>query len=128
MVITIAHLANCFWEELIKNTSPCKNFLKHGETLFDCKMIDGNTLKIIQIISFNPFEANRTLKFLANLADYYKTTIIGRAQPNAVGPSVTNSNKFFFGMNKEKLLKWYKIYGCEITEKDGNFYIKRSPK
>ena len=117
-----------FWEELLKNTSPCGNHLKHGETILKCKMIDENTFKIIKMISFNPFEANKTCKFLVNLADKHKITITALVQPTIVGPSVTNNNNFFLGMSQERLLKWYKIYGCEVFEVDGKYHVKRSPK
>lgn len=124
----IKSFASSFWEELNKNTSPCGNHLKHGETLLKGKMIDENTFKLIKIISFNPFEANKTCKYLCNLADKYKITITGIVQPTIVGPSVTKNDKFFLGMNQEKLIKWYKTFGCEITEIDGKYHVKRSPK
>lgn len=127
-VTTIKSFASSFWEELVENTSPCGHHLKHGETLLKCKMIDENTFKLIKIISFNPFEANRTCKFLAKLADKHKITMVGIAYPTLVGPSVIKTNKFFLGMSQEKLLKWYKAYGCEVTEIDGKYHVKRSPK
>lgn len=91
-------------------------------------MIDENTFKLIKIISFNPFEANRTCRFLCNLADRHKVTMFGIAYPTLVGPSVIKDNKFFLGMNQEKLLKWYKKFGCEVTEINGKYHVKRSPK
>jgi hypothetical protein len=127
-VITITPITNSFWEELNKNTSPCGHHLKHGETLLRCKMVNGSTFKLIKIISFNPFDANRTCKFLCSLADKHKITILGIAYPTLVGPSVTKTDKFFLGMNQEKLLKWYKKFGCEIIEIDGKHHVKRSPK
>jgi len=121
-------IINNFWQELAENTSPCGHHFKHGETLLRCKMIDENTFKIIKLISFNPFEANKTCKFLTKLADKYKITIIGLVLPTIVGPSVTKSDKFFLGMNQERLIKWYKSFGCEITEIEGQYHLKRSPK
>ena len=91
-------------------------------------MVDESTFKLIKIISFNPFDANRTCNFLCSLADKHKIIILGIAYPTLVGPSVTKTDKFFLGMNQEKLLKWYKKFGCEITEIDGKHHVKRSPK
>lgn len=128
LVTTIKFTTSSFWEELVENTSPCGHHLKHGETLLRCKMVDENNFKLIKIISFNPFQANKTCKYLCKLADKYKITIIGIVQPTLVGPSVTKSDKFFLGMNQEKLIKWYKTFDCEITEIDGKYHVKRSPK
>lgn len=91
-------------------------------------MIDEKTLRVAKIISFNPFEANKTGKFFCTLADKYGITIEGIAQPTMVGPSVTKNNTFYVGMNLDRLLKWYQKYGFEIEEIDGKYHIKRSPK
>ena len=127
-VITIAHIANLFWQELEENTSPCGNHLKHGETLLKCKMIDEKTLRVAKMISFNPFEANMTAKFICDLADKYCITIEGIAQPTMVGPSVTKNDTFYVGTNIDRLLKWYQKYGFEIQEINSKHHIKRSPK
>jgi hypothetical protein len=58
-----------FWNEILANTSPCGKYLKHGEVLLKLKKKEENILKIREIISFNPIQANKTLIFLANLAD-----------------------------------------------------------
>ena len=72
-----------FWSELLKSTSPCGRYLKHGETLIMCKQKGENILKVKEVISINPFDANRTAKFLCKLADKHGTTIIGTA--NQIG-------------------------------------------
>ena len=91
-------------------------------------MIDEKTLRVAKIISFNPFEANNTVKFICDLADKYCITIEGIAQPAMVGPSVTKNDTFYVGMNIDRLLKWYQKYGFEIQDINSKYHIKRSPK
>ena len=122
-------MINMFWEELKSSTSPCGEFMKHGEVLLKCRMLDEKVLRVSQLISFSPFESNRTGKFLCNLADKYGIVIEGKAEPMIVGPSVTKNGTFFVGMDKERLMKWYSMYGFEIVESnDKYFQIKRRPK
>lgn len=115
-----------FWSELLNNTSPCKRYLKHGETLIMCKQKDENILKVIEVISLNPYDANRTAKFLCKLADKYEITITGEANPFIIGPSITKNDTFVTGMPIEKLLKWYKYYGFEShLEENGKYTVIR---
>lgn len=118
-----------FWDELISNTSPYGEHIKHGNVLLKCRMLNDKTLRVSQIISLNPFESNKTGKFLCNLADKYGVVIEGKAEPMLVGPSVTKNGTFFVGMDKERLMKWYGLYGFEVVESTDNFFqIKRRPK
>lgn len=118
-----------FWSELLENTSPCGKYLKHGETLLRCKQKGENILKVREVISLNPFDANKTAKFLCNLADKYKITIIGIANPFVIGPAITKNDTFAEGMKLEKLLKWYKYYGFESKlEEDGKYTVIRRAK
>lgn len=107
---------------------PSGNHYKHGKTLLKCKFLENNELRIQNIISFNSLEANKTAAFLCNLADKHKVTITGKVESNVVGPSVTGENKFVSGLNTERLLKWYKYYGFEAEEINGEQHVKRSPK
>lgn len=117
-----------FWTEFLSNTSPCGHHYRHGECLIRCKLLEPDTFKIIKLISFNPFDANKTVRFICALADKHKVKIVGIAEPTIVGPSVTKNNTVLIGMNLERLLKWYAIYGFEHSEQDGKFFIKREPK
>lgn len=130
-----------FREEFEKNCTPCGhhwthgdfveptgNHYKHGSTMLKCKFIEPNELRVQNIISFDAIGANRTCVFLCNLADKHGITITGRAQPNLVGPSVTGNSEFKSGLSLERLLRWYKYYGFESEEKDGNFQVIRRPK
>jgi len=122
-------MSNDFWQELLANTSPCGKYLKHGETLLMCKLKENNILKVREIVSLNPFEANKTAKFLCSLADKHEITITGTASPFLIGPSVTKNNSFLKGLSLEKLLKWYKYYGFEAyLEEDGKYTVIRRAK
>lgn len=126
--MAIILMIDCFWKEFEEKTSPCGHHRKHGEVLIRCKKIEPDILKIQKFISFNPFEANRTGKFLCDLADKHNVTMIGEATPTMVGPSVTKDNTFFIGMNLERLLRWYNHYGFNSVEENGKHIITRSPK
>lgn len=123
-------MTNSFWEEYEANTFPCENgrHRKHGEVLLRCKMIEPKVLKIIKMISFDPHETIKTCKFIVNLCDLHGITIVATAMPCIVGPSITKNQSFFFGLNQDRLLKFYKHYGFEIKEEDGKFLITRKPK
>ena len=130
-----------FKKEFETNCTPCGhhwkhgefvefsgNHYKHGETLLRCKFVEPNELRIQNIISFNSLGANKTAVFLCKLADKHGVTITGRVEPNIVGPSVAGNNKFVSGLDCERLLKWYKYYGFETEEVNGEQHVKRSPK
>jgi hypothetical protein len=118
-----------FWNEILAYTSPYGKYLKYGEVLLRLKKKEENILKIREIISFDPIQANKTLIFLANLADKYDITIIGEPKSFVVGPSITKDQTFKSGMETEKIIKWYKYYGGELeTDKDGKQIIIRRPK
>lgn len=91
-------------------------------------MVDEKTLRVAKIISFNPFQANKTGKFICQLADKYGITIEGIAQPTMVGPSITKNDNFYVGMSLDRLLMWYKKYGFEVQEINNQHHVKRSPK
>lgn len=76
----------------------------------------------------NPYGANKTLKFVCNLADKHGITITGMAQPAMVGPSVTQKNNFFVGLDKKRLVKLYEKYGFESQESNGKITVIRRPK
>lgn len=118
-----------FWNELLANTSPSGKYLKHGEVLLKLKKKEENILKIREIISFDPIQANKTLIFLANLADKYGINIIGEPKSFVVGPSITKDQTFKSGMETEKIIKWYKYHGGELeTDKDGKQIMIRRHK
>jgi hypothetical protein len=121
---------NTFWNEFEKNTSSCENgkHRKYGEVILRCKMLEPKVLKIAKIISFNPRETIKTCKFICNLCDQYDIKIIAHAVPCIVGPSITKDNTFFIGLDQERLLRFYRYWGFETQESEGNFIIIREPK
>lgn len=106
-----------FIMELESETVSFNNYRKHEETLLSYHVKQPDTIHIKEIISFNSLSANKTAKFICKLADKYGIIITGRAKPFLVGPSTTQKNAFFQGMNFDRLLKWYKHYGF-IFEND----------
>lgn len=114
-----------FFFELIENCSPCGNYLQYGETLLLIKKKDDNTVKVKELISRNIFSANKFCKFFCKLADKHEMTIVGIAKPFLIGPSVTKNNTFAEGMNLERLLKWYKIYGFDCYIEDEKYHVIR---
>lgn len=123
-------MTNSFWEEFESNTSSCENgrHRKHGEVLIRCKMLEPKVLKIIKMISFNPIETIKTCRFITNLCDKHGITIEAVAMPCIVGPSITKNETFFFGLDQDRLLKFYKHYGFEMKEEAERFFITRKPK
>lgn len=118
-----------FWKEFESKTFLCenKNHRKYGETLIRCKPVEPNILKIAKIISFNPFETCKTIRFLCEICDRHNITIQGIVMPCIVGPSITKNNKFYIGMNQERLISFYEKFGCKIVEKDNQFHLTREP-
>lgn len=118
-----------FWDEFLANTSPEGKYLKYGEVFLRLVPKENNTIKIRQIISFNPIETNKTIVFILRLADKYGITLIGEPKSFIVGPSVTKDQTFKTGMDTEKIIKLYKYYGGELqTDKDGKQIMIRRPK
>ena len=118
-------MIDLFIHDLESQTISCDNYRKHGETLFKYKVIQPNTIHLIEYIAFKPRDANKTGQFLCQLADKYNVIMTGKAEPFWVGPSATKREAFFKGMNLPRLLKWYEYYGFKIL-KDNK--IIREPK
>lgn len=104
------------------------NHYKHGKTLIKCVFNEPDEFKVQNIISFDPYSANKTVVFLCKLADKHQVYISGKLMPNLVGPSISGKSSFISGLNAEKLLKWYEYYGFEMHETENGKYVKRSPK
>ena len=117
-----------FLKELENNTSPQGHHRKYGDVLIRCKKVSDDEVKVIKFISFSPVCAIAFGQFFCKLADKHGVTITGEAQPTLVGPSVTGDGTFFTGMNLERLLRFYAIYGFESEEIEGRHFIKRRPK
>lgn len=111
-----------FLIEFESQTVPYKKYRKHEETLLKYSIVQPDTINFKKYIALNPVSANKTGRFLCNLADKYKIKLTGEVKPFWVGPPIT---KFFKGMQLEKLLKWYEHYG--FTVKEDNKII-REPK
>lgn len=131
----------CFKKDFEKNCTPCGHHWTHGDfielsgshfkhfsTLLKCKFIEPNEFRVQNIISFDSIGSNRTVSFLCNLADKHGVFITGIAQPNLIGPSVTGCDSFYYGLNLERLLKWYKYYGFDFEKIDGIIHVRRRPK
>ena len=115
--------------ELEEKTVPYDRFRKHGTTLIKFKTIEPNIFRVQNIIAIeNPHSAVATVRFLCQLADRHKVIITGMAQPALVGPSITKNNKFFVGLDKKRLVKFYEKYGFESSESDGKITVTRRPK
>lgn len=122
-------MLDLFVKEFEEATAPCDRFRKHGESLVKFKKIEPDIFRVQNLIAIkNPHAAIKTIKFLCNLADKHQVTITGMAQPALVGPSITNQNKFFVGLDKERLVKLYEKYGFESSEVDGKITVTRRPR
>ncbi len=117
-----------FIQELEKMSPRCGRHWKYGETLFRFKVIEPNTVRFQNLISFNPLGLVAFFKFIFPLADKHGVVISGKAQPTMVGPSVTRNNCFFVGMDQERLLKLYKKFDFEVHEEEGVYQVIRRPK
>ena len=118
-----------FLKEFEEATTPWDRFRKHGGSLVKFRTIEPDIFRVQNFIAIeNPYAAIKTLIFTCNLADKHKITITGMAQPALVGPSVTQENKFFVGLDKKRLIKLYKKYGFESNESDGRITVIRRPK
>jgi hypothetical protein len=105
-----------FLVELESQLVSYNKYKKHKETLFMYSIIEPDTINFDEYITLNPVSANRTAKFICDLADKYGVRMTGEAKPFWVGPSVTQRGAFFRGMKFERLLRWYKYYGFVVTE------------
>ncbi len=117
-----------FIQELEKMSPRCGRHWKYGETFFRFKVIEPNTVRFQNLISFNPLGLVAFFKFIFPLADKHGVVISGKAQPTMVGPSVTRNNCFFVGMDQERLLKLYKKFDFEVHEEEGVYQVIRRPK
>ena len=114
--------------EFEKNTSPHGRYRKFGDVLIKFKIIEPNIFRVQSIISFNPNEFYSFTKMLFRVADKHKIVISGKAQPNLVGPSLTNSNTFYIGMSQERLLRLYQKFGFDVVENQAGYEVIRSPR
>lgn len=117
-----------FIAELEEKTSPYDNHRKYGEVLVKFKTIEPNTIRIQSLISFNPSGFYYFGKMLCSLADKHKVILSGRATPTLVGPTITKSDNFFTGLDQDRLLRLYEIFGFEVTKEDRVYQVTRSPR
>ena len=117
-----------FIKELEERAPRCGRHWKHGETLFRFKIVDPNTVRFQNLISFKPLGLVAFFKFIFPLADKHGVIISGKAQPTMVGPSVTKSDRFFVGLDQDRLLQLYRKFNFEVHEEEGVYQVIRRPK
>lgn len=107
---------DAFLVEFESHTDLCDQYRKHGESLLKCSVIQPDTLRVEECISFNPKEAFKTGRFICRLADKYRVKIVGKAEPFMVGPSVLKKPMVFFGMPIKRMLKLYEHLGFKVND------------
>ena len=117
-----------FLSDFNEETSPYGRHRKYGETLVKYRIIEPDTFRVQNIISFDPCSFNAFGKMLCRLADKHGITISGKATPTMVGPSITKTNKIYLGLDQNRLLKLYKKFGFDIQEDSNGYQVVRSPR
>lgn len=118
-----------FLSEFESRTSPHGRHRKYGEDLLiKYRIVEPNTLRVQNLISFKPHNMVSFGRMLCGLADKHGVIISGKVMPTLVGPSVTKKEQYFLGLDQNRLLKLYKAFGFSATEDSNGIQVIRSPR
>lgn len=119
---------NGFLSEFDSHTTPYGRHRKYGDLLIKFRLIEPQTFRVQNLISFNPISCISFIRMLCRIADKHGVIISGKAMPTIVGPSVTKDSTYFVGLDQERLIKLYEKFDFKVSKEKDFYQVIRSPK